>query len=83
MANVPLPKRVLALLLARRVSANYRRRSTALIDQGKGPFSGVSPAQALEISSGSCLARDGVTDFASNACDTGYEGTSLAFAGVR
>jgi hypothetical protein len=26
MANVPLPKRVLALLLARRVSANYRRK---------------------------------------------------------
>jgi hypothetical protein len=26
MANVPLPKRVLALLLARRVSANYRSK---------------------------------------------------------
>ena len=42
MANVPLSKRVLALLLARGVSANYRRRFTALIDQGKGPFSGVT-----------------------------------------
>ena len=42
MANVPLPERVLALPLARCVSANYRRKIYGAIDQGKGPFSGVA-----------------------------------------